>query len=305
MIKNITPMGQIKHTSGYLFVVHYCINNDYVVAHPKYDLRGKKIKRISNPVDPKRNNLLQIENTVKFGVRDYIINLADVVEYYPCFNSFEKLENGTEKSAKIRKRAIELISLISNYIPKEHIGFTGSLATGNAIDNYSDIDLILYEKDYRTLISSDIWSENQQIVMRTRNEWREFYNHFGVLCALNSEEFAIISEKKKQQFIFNGIPVSIFICSDNNFLQLVNSLGESTQGGTIAFKGKVIYEDLVNLPGYALIETSNKVVIIINLHRTYQNSVYRGDYCEFNVKTSSFTDLYLVKYDDECYIKYI
>ncbi len=296
-------MGQVKHISGYMFVILYDLDDKYLIAHPKYDLRNG-VCRISNPVDPNRNNQLDVEKTVKFGKKDYLILKDDIVEYYPCFGIDNSLLIGTAKSENTYAALRELIELFSKIIPKENIGVTGSLAIGNASDGYSDIDILLKEKDFRELASSNIFT-NANIQIRNKTQWVEFYNHYGVFCALNAEEFADAALNKFQQFIYKGIPISIFIDAGRDFLQITNSFSTTDTGlnAMVVLKGRVISENLIKLPGYIFVECNNRISVIINLHRTYQNCLYLGDYCEIKARTSSFTDLYIVNYDNICYIK--
>ena len=296
-------MGQIKHISGYMFVILFDLDDKYLIAHPKYDLRNE-VRRISNPVDPNRNNQLNVEGTEKFGKKDYLVCKDDIVEYYPCFGVDNKLLGGTTKSKNTCEALRELIELFSEIIPKENIGVTGSLATGNASDGYSDIDILLKEKDLRELTSSKIFA-NANIQMRNKTQWVEFYNHYGVFCALDAEEFADVASNKLQQFIYKGIPVSIFIDSGRDFLQITNSFSTTDIGSNsmVLLKGRVISENLIKLPGYILVEGDNRISVIVNLHRTYQICLYVGDFCEVKARNSSFTDLYIVNYDDVCYIK--
>lgn len=294
-------MGQIKHTSGYLFVVLFDLDAKYMIAHPKYDLRNG-VCRISNPVDPNRDNKLDVEDAVRFGKKDYLICKKDIIEYYPCFGIENKLLHGTSRSEKTRSAIRELTDIFSQIIPRENIGVTGSLATGNASDGYSDIDILIKESDYRELIRSKVFM-NDNIELRDEDQWIEFYNHYGVFCALNAEEFASAAQYKQQQFIYKGIPVSIFIDANRDFLQITNSLSQNDISSMVILNGRVLCENLIMLPGYIFVECSGRIVIVVNLHRTYQNCLYVGDYCEIKAKSSSFSDLYIVNYDDVCYIK--
>ncbi len=303
MTKTIDYLGQIKHSSGYVFVVLFDLDRDFVIAHPKYDLRNGRC-RISNPVDPNRNNKLEIEDTISFGHKDYLVNKKNIVEYYPCYGNEKKIREGTSKSKMTRDSVLELFDIFSQIIPRERIGVTGSLATGNASDGYSDIDIVLKESDFRELISSRIFL-HEKIELRNKKQWVEFYNHYGIFCALDAEEFADAAQNKKQQFFYNGIPVSIFVDPCKSFLQLVNSLSENDIDSIMELKGRVLYENLVFLPGYMIVECGGRLVVVINFHRTYQNCLYKGDFCKVKAKTSSFQDLYIVYYDDECYIKRI
>ena len=296
-------MGQIKHLSGYMFVVLFDLDDKYLIAHPKYDLRNG-VCRISNPVDPNRNNQLDVEGAVKFGIKDYLIHKYDIVEYYPCFGMDNKLLNGTAKSKNTCAALRELIELFAEIIPRENIGVTGSLATGNASDGYSDIDIMLKEKDFRELISSNIFT-NDNIQIRDKKQWVEFYNYYGVFCALNAEEFAEAALNKLQQFVYKGIPISIFIDAEGDFLQIANSFSVTDIGSNsmVVLKGQVISENLIKLPGYIFVKCNNRISVIVNMHRTYQNCLYAGDFCEIKARPSSFADLYIVNYDDVCYIK--
>lgn len=229
-------MGQIKHISGYMFVVLLDLDDKYVIAHPKYDLR-KDICRISNPVDPNRDNKIAVDGAIRFGKKDYLVCKDDIVEYYPCFGIESKLMNGTVKSEKTREAMRELINLFSEVIPRENIGVTGSLATGNASDGYSDIDILLKESDFRQLTKSKIFS-NSDIQLRDKDQWVEFYNHYGVFCALSAEEFADAAQNKLQQFIYKGIPVSLFIDAGDDFLQITNSFSANDISSMVVLKGR-------------------------------------------------------------------
>lgn len=158
-------------------------------------------------------------------------------------------------------------------IPRESIGVTGSLATGNATDGYSDIDIVIKEKEYRELIRSDVFFDGD-IEFRDKTQWIEFYKHYGIFCALSAEEFARAAQMKKQQFIFRGIPVSIFIDAGNDFLQFTNSLSQKDVNSMEIIKGRVMCENLIRLPGYAFVKCLERIIVVVNMHRTYPNCMF-------------------------------
>lgn len=297
----IDYLGQIKHSAGFVFVVLLDLDREYFIAHPKYDLRNGRC-RISNPVDPNRNNELEIEDTIRFGNKDYLVSKKNIVDYYPCYGIEKKLIKGTSKSRTTRTFALELFDIFSQIIPRDRIGVTGSLSTGDASDGYSDIDILIKESDFRRLIRSDVFL-HENIELRNKKQWIEFYNHYGVFSALNAEEFADAAQNKMQQFVYKGIPVSIFIDNGRSFFQILNSLSVNDIDSVVKLRGRVLYENLLSLPGYMIMECSGRIITIINFHRSYQNCLYKGDVCELQGKTGSFSDLYIVHYDDKCYIK--
>lgn len=295
-------MSQIEHKSGYLFVVLVDLDDRYLIAHPKYNKQSGNKKRISNPVDPNRNNQILIEGAMPIGSKDYLLLKSDVIQYYPCFNIFRNLKVGTSSSETTRKTAYSLMEKLSPMVPMERIGITGSLATGCAVDGYSDIDILLQEADFRIVKNSDLM-KSQDFKFRTIEQWIEFYEHYGVFSALCAEDFAKAAIEKKQQFIYQGIPVSIFIDGGDTILKITNSLARNNGYTMSIIKGEVLSENLTNLPGYMIVRSENKVMVIINYHRSYQECLRVGDrFIAFGL-SCSFSDLYLVLYDDECYIK--
>lgn len=297
------PMDQVIHRSGWLFVVKVVLNADHIIAHPKYDLRCKPARRKSNPVAPERNNSLQIPGAIPFGHKDYLLFAADITGYQPSFIPADQLLTGTERSAATRAAAYRLIVSMGNYIDPSCIGITGSLATGNALDDYSDIDLVLSQEQFDRLATSDFWQTDTALTLRTREQWVDFYHYYGILSQLSAEEFAEDAARKRQQFVYCGIPVSIFTFSDQDkFLALMDSCKGQDPLQLTTLSGTVLFDASGTLPGYSILHTADRAQLLVNFHRTYQGSLKVGAACTVKGFCSGSSSVLWIYYDDQCAI---
>ena len=302
-LDQMMPMDQVIHRSGWLFVVKVVLDADHIIAHPKYDLRCKPAQRKSNPVAPDRNNRLQIPGAIPFGNKDYLLFAEDITDYQPSFFPADQLLTGTEQSAATRAAAYCLVDSIGNYIDPSCIGITGSLATGNALDNYSDIDLVLSQEHFDRLAASDFWQNDTALTLRTREQWVDFYHHYGVLSQLSAEEFAEDAARKRQQFVYCGIPVSIFTFSEQDkFLALMDSCKEQGLLQPTTISGTVLFDASGTLPGYSILHTADRAQLLVNFHRTYQGSLKVGTACTVKGFWSDSSSVLWVYYDDQCAI---
>lgn len=301
--EHVRSMDQVLHKSGYLFVIKVVLDDRCAIAHPKYDLRAKEAKRISNPVDPLRSNDTFIDHVLPFGSRDYLIGCEEIERHYPCFEIAPLLETGPDSSAAIRLTARELLAQVGRYIDKKTVGITGSLATGKAIDNYSDIDLVMESSQFEKLRNSDFW-QAAGVELRTFAQWKEFYYHYHVLSALTADEFARDALQKRQQFIYRGIPVSIFIVSDGEpFLCLLDSCSNRGAKKRVQLDGTVLAARDDTLPGYAIINAGARAHLAVNFHRSYQGSLRKDHYCVLQGFSDEMQDIVWIDYDDQCAIR--
>ena len=298
---NLSAMDQVEHCSGWLFVVKALLDDRCVIAHPKYDLRCEPAQRKSNPVDPGRGNTLLIPGAIPFGGKDYLIFLRDVTRHYPSFGIAHTLLSGTERSAVTRDAAYRLICGMAKYIAGDQIGLTGSLATGNGLDNYSDIDLVLPQEQFDRLAATSFWQEDPDLKLRTEEEWVAFYHHYGVLSQLTAEEFARDARDKKQQFTYRGIPVSVFtVTGQDKILPLMDSCREAGAQKLARVQGEVLWDASGTLPGYSIIRSGDRARLVVNFHRTYQGSLKAGTDCTVQGYCCGPEGVLWVRYDDQC-----
>lgn len=298
----VVVMGQVEHRAGFLFVVLAVLDDEWALAHPKYyHTSDGKIARISNPVDPDRRNNLPIDGAIPFGKRDYLIRAMDITTYYPCFSIDGMLSSGTKWSRRIRATTIKLIANIKQVLPGISIGITGSLATGRALDHYSDIDLLMSSEDYQRLCASSFWQDSKSLLhLRNHEEWKRFYVDYHILSALSADEFAKVSATKLQQFIYQSIPVNIFITNGATFLSILGSLTPSNDSGMVKLKGKVLVSHAISLPGFIILLSGNHAECVLNFHRIYQDSIHTGDHCIVQGFRSGLDSLTLLLYDQHC-----
>lgn len=296
-------MDQLIHRSGWLFVVKAVPDAGHIIAHPKYDLRCTPAQRRSNPVAPERNNTIRIPGTLPFGQKDYLLFSTDITEHHPSFFPADKLLSGSEQSAAIRAAAHRLVSSMGRYIDPACIGITGSLATGHALDNYSDIDLVLPQQQFDLLAASDFWETDPELTLRSQDQWVEFYHHYGVLSQLSAEEFAADAARKRQQFVYSGIPVSIFTYSEQDMvLSMMDSHSSPTSGKLTSVTGTVLFDASGSLPGYFILREGDRARLVLNFHRTYQGSVKTGTVCTVRGFCGDPCSTVWVCYDDQCAI---
>lgn len=297
------PMDQVIHRSGWLFVVKVVLDAAHIIAHPKYDLRCTPVQRKSNPVAPERNNSLRIPGAIPFGDKDYLLFVADITDYYPSLFPANRLLTGTERSAATRAAAHRLISSMGKYIDPGCIGITGSLATGNALDDYSDIDLVLPQEQFERLVASDFWKTDTALTLRSREQWVDFYYQYGVLSQLSAEEFAEDAAPKRQQFVYCGIPVSIFTFSNQDkFLALMDSYSGQDPIQLTTLSGSVLFDASDTLPGYSILHTGERARLLVNFHRTYQGSLSAGATCTVKGFCGAPSSILWVYYDNLCAI---
>lgn len=297
------PMDQVIHRSGWLFVVKVVLDADHIIAHPKYDLLNMPVQRKSNPVAPERNNSLRIPDAIPFGDKDYLLFTADITAYYPSVFPVDRLLTGTEQSVATRTIAYRLVISMGSYINPSCIGITGSLATGNALDDYSDIDLVLPQEQFDRLIASNFWKTDKALTLRSKEQWVDFYHHYGVLSRLSAEEFAEDAARKRQQFVYCGIPVSIFTFSDQDkFLALMSSCSEQDPNQLTTLSGSVLFDASGTLPGYSILHSGDRAQLLVNFHRTYQGSLVVGKTCTVKGFCGALGSVLWVYYDDLCAI---
>lgn len=302
-IDHIFPMDQVIHRSGWFFVVKIVLDDEHIIAHPKYDLRSTPIQRKSNPVAPERNNNFKIPGAIPFGDKDYLLFSADIITHYPSFFPAEQLLKGTKQSIATRTIAYRLVSSLSHYIEPSCIGITGSLATGNAIDNYSDIDLVLSQEQFDRLNASDFWWTDSALTLRSREQWIEFYHHYNVLSLLPAEDFANDAIRKRLQFVYCDIPVSVFIISNQDkFLPLMDSYNTQYPCQLTTLSGLVLFDASDTLPGYSILHVEDRAQLLVNFHRSYQGSLTAGATCTVKGFCNASNSAIWVYYDNLCAI---
>lgn len=103
------------------------------------------------------------------------------------------------------------MDLVTEAVPQHALGLTGSLLFGGEIEDFSDIDLVVYGSEHYLALTDHLRRQTSSAVrFRTIREWKEFHDRYAVRSNLTREEFARHMANKADQIYFDNISVSIF-----------------------------------------------------------------------------------------------
>ncbi|MDR1583062.1 MAG: hypothetical protein LBS55_07385 [Prevotellaceae bacterium] len=265
-MKHFEQYDLLEDSNHILWVVLASINNETVLAHPKYILNENDREyytRISNPVSPERNNFQEFSNALRIGCRDYLVKITSEYKGHRAIPfDINNLPNDAIYSV-----AKDIFNTIIPIVGSENIGFTGSILLKTAKDNYSDIDVVMTNMGY-SLYKENI-EKQHYFSRRTTDEWEYFYKKYNISTVLSQQEFAFYQKDKSNQISYKGIDVSIFIRDENPLLLLLSSFNIN-YGKSVNLIGKCIFAKMDTLPGLIIIENEGKNITILNMHRTYQ-----------------------------------
>ncbi len=187
------------------------------------------------------------------------------------------LNENPNQMGKIRKSTYELLNFLKKEGEIENVGITGSSLFSGEIDYFSDIDITLYGSEtYHNITNLFKKTTDLPIHFRTVKEWKIYYEegHYGfkVSSPFGKEVFAKHLAYKKDQFIVDGIEVTVFaVRNENEIKKLKNyqNIALEKKMGFVTLKGKVldINGSMFMFPSLFFIKTSRGDIIIENYIR--------------------------------------
>jgi predicted nucleotidyltransferase len=227
----LRPFDYVLARNGLLFVVNNHEERDgHIVAVPKYapfrfepqKFQGKtwhmlkdEWSRVSDLFASSTSLSARLQNRMRdlqSCAGGYLLSRADIVEIFRATDGLVRLQarpNSSETS--ISRAANRLIDLAKEAVPLHALGLTGSLLFGGEIEDFSDIDLVVYGSEHYLALADHLRRQTSSAVrFRTIREWKEFHDRFTVRSNLTREEFAHHMANKADQIYFDTIPVSIF-----------------------------------------------------------------------------------------------
>ena len=237
----LRPYDIILTKENFLFVVKNHEEFDrLIIASPKYapyglaktkfmgktwQMLGEEWSRINNPLDPTSN----VSEGILFYLKDYEqtkegfrIGRGDIKKTFSAKDGITRLIcRHPESQNKIRNSAKRLVNFLGRAVSPDNLGLTGSSLFGGEIEDFSDIDLVVYGSGSYKLMSEFLkGSSLPGVRFRTINEWEEFYGKYNVLTSIGKKQFAEQMVQKYDQFLIDGIPVSVFAVRNNNDMKM-------------------------------------------------------------------------------------
>jgi len=237
MRKVLAPHDFILTKENFLFLVkNYEEFDGYIIGAPKYIpyrlarikfrgktwwMLGKRWSRINNPLDSTSfipRNITSYFKNYKQTRNGFKIERLDIKEIFRAKEGVKKLlyekdkgNQAIKSNSKIRATTKTLVNLLKEVVPENRLGLTGSSLFGGEMDDFSDIDLVIYgSKNYTKAINHLKRQTKINVHFRTIKEWEDFYERYNVNCCLNKHEFAIHMIEKGDQILVENIPVTIF-----------------------------------------------------------------------------------------------
>jgi len=280
----LRPYDFILTKEDFLFVVkNYEEFDGFVIASPKYapyrlakiKFRGKTWRmlgdewsRINNPVDTTSRILEDIIPYLKDyeqTVDGFRISRQDIKEVFSAKDSITRLiyQESEERQNRIRKSTKKLVNFLGEIIPEDSLGLTGSSLFGGEIEDFSDIDLVVYGSDSYKLMSEFLKESHlSEIHFRTFKEWKEFYEKYGVVTPISKEQFAKHMVHKYDQFLMEETPVSVFAVRNNNDMKLYS----------LYKNAKIEFGDYIELE--ARVSDDSESIFLPSFYRIYNDNKY-------------------------------
>lgn len=281
----LRPYDFILTKEDLLFVVKNHEEFDgSIIASPKYapyrlakikfmgktwQMLGEKWSRINNPLNPSSNIPEEIRHFLsdyKKSEENYIITEKNIKDIFYAKDGIDNLLHQESKKQNItRQNTKKLVNLLGSIVPSYKLGLTGSSLFKGEIDNFSDIDLIVYSSDcYKKISAFLAKTRNPEISFRDKEEWQRFYEQYDVVAPISKEEFARHMITKYDQFFINNIPVSLFAVRSNKDM----NLSLLYKNAKIKFEDYIELESRVSddsesmfLPSFYKIDDKNKYFI--------------------------------------------
>lgn len=290
----LTPYDFILTKENFLFVVrNYEEIDGFVIASPKYvpyqlaktrfrektwQMLGEEWSRINNPLDPIPNtpdNVLHYLRDYEQTSNGFKIRGKDIKNKFKAKEGIARLlYSGSEwKQSKIKNHTRRLVKFLIRTTSKSNLGLTGSSLFDGEIEDFSDIDLVVYGSDQYKRISESLRNNPiPEIHFRTLKEWEGFYDHYGVMTSISKEQFARHMSHKYDQLLIGGIPVSIFAVRnrpDMNFY-LAHKKANIEYGDYIELEARVSDDsESMFLPSFYEIDNGNIRYRVYNENRSF------------------------------------
>jgi predicted nucleotidyltransferase len=299
----LEPYDFVLSTDDFLFVVKNYENVDKcVIALPKYipykltkikfmghywKMLGGQWSRISNfseLITAPGNNFPYFS---KYKICDggFLIKKKNIKRIFKAKQGIKQILTEKEKQQnKIRKTSATLIKILKKATSEKNLGLTGSSLLKGEIENFSDIDLVVYgSKAYKKISKFLKSTKIAEIHLRTKKEWKNFYEHYKVISPMSKEKFASHALSKCDQFIILGTPATIFAVRSNSDMKLYlkHKKSKITKIKSITINA-VVSDDKESmfLPSIYQIKTEGYgKCLIYNQNRSFIFQAQKGDKC--------------------------
>jgi predicted nucleotidyltransferase len=295
----LRPYDFILTKENFLFVVkNYEEFDGSVIASPKYapyrlakirfrgktwQMLGDKWSRINNPIDPTSRiseNLTSYLKDYEQTVDGLRISRQDIKEIFRAKDGITRLiyQESEEKQNRIRKSTKKIVNFLREVVQEDNLGLTGSSLFGGEIEDFSDIDLLVYGSDSYKLMSKFLkGSHLSEIRFRTFKEWEEFYERYGVVAPVSKEQFARHMTHKYDQFLIGETPVSVFAVRNDTDMKLYSLYKNKKDefGGHIELEGRVSDDsESMFLPSFYKIDNDKCYIYNDNRAFLFQAQTY-------------------------------
>lgn len=291
----LRPYDFILTKENFLFIVkNYEEVDGFIIAAPKYapyklarikfrgktwQMLGDEWSRINNPLNPTSN----IPDNFSYYLKDYEqteggfrISRRDIEEIFHAKDRINQLiyQENEESQNRIRKTTRKLVNFLREVVQEGNLGLTGSSLFRGEIEDFSDIDLVVYGSDSYKIMSESLKKRPiSEIRFRTHKEWKEFYEKYDVVASVTKEQFARHMIYKYDQFLMGEIPVSVFAVRSRDDMGLYLLYKNSK----IEFEDNIELEAIVNddsesmfLPSFYLVcDDKNNKYYVYNENRAF------------------------------------
>ena len=290
----LRPHDLILTHDKIIFVVqNYEALDGYVIALPKYApyqlaqtkfkgqtwrMLGNEWSRINNPLDPASTPSAHIKprllnyRQIKYG---YLIDESSINQkFYGNDAVRQTLAESMRDQNHVRQQTSTLLNLLRDVVGETNLGLTGSSALRGEIDGFSDIDILVYGFiAYNAMARFFRYSSPSYITWRTLADWEKFYDDYKVICGFGRRAFARHMIDKYDQFIIDGVSVSVFAVrnsEDMKWYQL-NKKERRRSLGNIKVEGIVVDDsESMFMPSfYEILTSENQTFVIRNDCRAY------------------------------------
>jgi predicted nucleotidyltransferase len=226
------------------------------------------------------------------GREEFVVPLDAIKDVFYSKEGAKKiLREPYEEMNKVRKSAYKLLKSLEKEVGIDNLGVTGSLLFSGEIDDFSDIDITLYGSDTYHRVTNLLDNLRELPVhFRTKEEWIKYYEegHYGfkVYSPFDKTIFAKHMVHKRDQFIFDGIEVTLFAVRNEKERKQLNeykSVISEKNIGFITLKGRVLNneESMFMFPSiYSFEVNRGRRITIENYVRACISQAQRGDVIE-------------------------
>ena len=247
-------------------------HNNHIVVHPKYMVSGKKTPwqflekswdRVANPLAPTRTNTSNWSAFLtSYGEQDYLCKPTEITKRFNAVEAARKLVLNDSSNPHL-SRIRQLLLALAPIVPNNQVGITGGAALGFGVEGFSDIDLVIGQQAYAAFAANV--ETIPDVHLRTRSEWTQFYSQYTIMSHVTADEFAGQMLRKRTQFIYDGVPTSVFVAPADLPELAPYSKGENAQ----TLEGVVIDDsDAILLPAQYVMQCGERTIRLQSRDRT-------------------------------------